>query len=458
MSASHTEPSLAALQEIARDVLQRAEKAGATSAEVVVSTGRQASFEVRDGAIEHLEEGASRSLTLRAFRGDRAAGASSSDLRPDALERLVQDTLALASHADPIPEAALADAVHMAREIPDLDLHDPAVDTLPPAERIDRLRDLEERAMGADPRLTVSAGASWSNSETTRVLANSHGFCGGWSSTSAGCSVTVIADDTDNRKRRGSWGTWGRHLDQLRSNEEVARIAADRTLRQLGARPTETARLPVIFENTTGGALLGLLFSTLTGGAIERRSSWLVDRLGTAVGSPLLHVEDDPLRPRGIGSRPFDGEGAPARRTVFIDEGVLKTYALNSYHARRLGLGPTGHATFPSGGSTGEAASNLTLRPGTEPPEALLEGIERGFLCTALMGFGFNPTTGDFSRGAAGFLIENGRITQPVSEVTLSGNFNTLWTQLDAVANDLPDDRRAATPSFRIREMTLGGQ
>ncbi|TVQ95351.1 MAG: TldD/PmbA family protein [Deltaproteobacteria bacterium] len=458
MTLASAAPPVSTLQGIARNVLDLARHHGATAAEVVLAQGREASFEVRNGTVDKLEEGASRSLTLRLFQGERAAGASTSDLSPEHLDRLVRDTLALAAHADPVPEAALGDPDRLASSLPDLDLHDPAIAEIPPEEKIARARELEQRAMDADPRLTVSDGASWGDAETTRVLANSHGFCEGWRSSAAGTSVSVVADDTGGRKRRGAWGSWGRHLDQLLPPDEIASTAAHRATRQIGASPIPTGRMPVVFENTTGGALLGLLFSTLTGGAIERRASWLVDRLGDTIGSPLLHVVDDPLLPRRIGSRPFDGEGAPAAPTTFLEHGTLRTYALNSYHARRLGLAPTGHASFPSGGSTGENASNLALQPGPHPPEHLIEGIERGFYCTAMMGFGFNASTGDFSRGAAGFLIENGTLGPPVSEVTLSCNFHDLWTRLDAVANDLPLDRRVATPSFRIREMTLGGR
>jgi PmbA protein len=289
------------------------------------------------------------------------------------------------------------------------------------------------------------------------ALANSHGFCSGYESSFVSVQVEVIADDDGGKKRNGSWYSFARHREDLRSATEVGRVAAERALRQLGARPIATGKMPVVFDPWMASSLVGTLFGVLRGGAIERRSSYLVDRVGESIGSELLTLIDDPLIPRAPGSKPYDGEGLAARRTVFVDGGVLQGYALNSYSARKLGLQPTGHASRPASGSTGESSSNLFLQAGDRTPESIIGDVEYGFYCESMMGFGFNPATGDFSRGASGRLIENGVLTRAVSEITVSGNCDDIFAGLDAVGNDLVFDRSTTSPTLRIKEMTVAG-
>lgn len=447
----------AALETTAAGLVDRALRAGATAAEAFVRQGSEASIQIRDGLVEELQEGHPKSVGLRVWRDDRVASTYATDLRNAAQSALVADALELASLTDPIPESGLVDAELLATEWPDLDLFDPAVHQRTADEKLALVHEMERAALDADPRIARSAGAQYGDSVMHRALVTSHGFRGSYSSTTAHLAVEVIADDDDGKKRNGSWYTFGRHLSMLESAADVGREAATRTLRQLGSGPVPTRRLPVVFNPRTAAALVGLLFSVLRGGAVERRASYLADKLGERVGADLLHLIDDPTIPRGPASRPFDGEGLPALPTTFVDRGHLQQFALNAYHARKLGRAPTGHASRPASGAPGESHSNLVLQPGTQSPASIIADIEYGFYCESMMGFGFNATTGDFSRGASGRLIENGQLTRPVSEVTLSANFVDLFGALDALGDDLDTRRSVQCPTMRIAEMTLAG-
>ncbi len=444
-------------QHLAQKVVELAARAGATASEVRVRTGVETDMTVRNGQVEQLQQAGPSSIGIRLWIGERSASTYSTDLRPESIDQLIRQTLDLVPLTDPVPELALPDKEWLARDFAELELFDPALSRLSAEQKLARIMEVESLALGADPRISTSAGASWGDLEMTHALANSHGFCHGYQESFASFSVQVIADDADWKKRNGSWYSFSRFVDDLRSPAEVAEIAAHRALEQLGAAPMATAEVPVIFSNQAAGALVGTLFGCMTGRAIERNSSYLMESMGQPIASPLFSLVDDPTIPRGPGSRPRDGEGLPARRTAFIEQGVLQSWALNAYSARKLGLTPTGHASSPSSGAPSETASNLWVTPGTRTPEELIAEVEYGFYCDGMMGFGFNPTTGDFSRGAHGFLIENGKLGRPVSEVTVSANFRDLFGRIDALADDLPRDRRVASPAFRVSAMTVAG-
>ncbi len=446
-----------ALQDLAQSVVERATARGATAAEVYVRQGIETEIAVRNGEIEQLSEGGPKSVGIRLWRDDRSASTYATDFSDDALDRLIGDTLDLAKLTDPVPEAALVDSERLATDIPDLNLFDAGIRDLSAADKLALARDTETAARDADPRITTSGGASYGDLIMGHALANSHGFSAGYQETFLSFSVEVIADDVGGKKRSGRWYSFGRHRDQLESAASVGATAAERAVRQLGAGPVPTRTLPVVFDPYMAASLLGMLFSVIQGGSVERRSSYVADRMGERIGSDLLTLIDDPTLLRAPGSKPYDGEGQPARKTTFIDGGVLKSFALNSYSARKLGLTPTGHSSRPASGSPGETNSNLYLAGGTQSPEALIADIDYGFYCESMMGFGFNPATGDFSRGAGGRLIENGKLTRPVSEVTVSSNFLDLFNALDAVANDRPTNRSTSSPTIRIAQMTLAG-
>lgn len=446
------------LQEFAVKVVRRAESLGADAAEVFVRHGIETDIEVRNGEIDKLVEGGPKSVGVRVWRGDRSASTYGTDFSHGVVDRLISDALSLADLMDPVPEAALADADEMATgDVPELDLLDATVATVPASDKLAIAREVERVALDHDARITTSGGAAYGDIVMARALANSHGFSAGYESSFVSLQVEVIADDDGGKKRNGAWYTFARHRDDLLTPEEVGQVAAERALRQLGAGPIETAKMPVVFDPYMAASLIGTLFGVLRGAAIERRSSYLVDRIGERVGSELLTIIDDPLLPRAPGSRPYDGEGLPARRTTFVDAGVLRSYAMNSFNARKLGMQPTGHASRPASGSPGESSSNLYLAAGDRTPEEIISDIEHGFYCESMMGFGFNPATGDFSRGASGRLIENGKLTLGVSEITVSGNFADIFANLDAVGSDLRHERSTSSPTIRIREMTVAG-
>jgi PmbA protein len=446
------------LARIASDVVEKARARGADAAEVYVRRGSQAGIKVRNGDVEKLEEGNPSSIGIRLWIGDRVASTYTTDFADASIDRVIGDTLTLTKLTDPSPESALAEPERLVREVPALDVYDPATRELSPERKLEIVKATEAAALAHDERITRSAGASYGDLVMEHALANTHGFARGWRESYVSFSVQVVADDEDGKKRNGAWGTLARHVEDLDGPEEVGRIAGGKCVAQIGAGPVETRKLPVVFERHAGAALVGLLFSVLRGGAIERRASFLVDGLGKPFGSELLTLVDDPTLPRGPGSRPFDGEGLPGRRTEFFKEGTLESYALNCYYARKLGLEPTGHASRPASGRPGETSSNLFLAPGDRTPEEIVAEVESGFWCESMMGFGFNAATGDFSRGASGFLIENGKLGRPVSEVTISANFRDVFSRLDAVANDLVFDRSTVAPTFRIAEMTLAGK
>ena len=446
------------MKNLASDVVERAKRAGADAVEVYLRRGVETEVSVRNGAIETLQQGQPKSVGIRLWVGERSASTYATDDRPAALDGLIRGTLDLVKLTDPVPELALADAARMTSSVPDLELFDTAVAEVPADRKIALAREAEEAGRAADSRITVSGGASYSDLALEHVLANSHGLCVGYRESFASFGVALIADDEGGKKRNGSWSTYGRFASSLESPQFVGETAAKRAVRQLGAGPVPTQKLPVVFDSLPAASLTGLLFSVLTGGAVERRSSFLADLLGEVVVGDNIFLEDNPLLLRGPGSKPYDGEGAATAPTTFIEAGRLTTFALNSYSARKLGMKPTGHASRPSSGSPGETAFNLSLRPGTVSQEEMIAATPHGFFCEGMMGFGFNASTGDFSRGAFGRMIEQGKLGAPVSEVTISINIRELFSTIDLLGSDIDRRRSVAAPSFRIREATLAGR
>jgi len=442
------------LKTIATDLVARAVARGATAAEVRIGAGPSSTIEIRDGVIEKLEAGQARGLTLRVWVGDRSASSRSSDFSEGALGALAGDTVALTKLTDPVPEHAMMEAERLVdpSALPALDLYDPSVADIPTAQKIDIAREVEAVARGADPRVTRSERAYFYDSVSRSVMANSHGFLLEQETSYAGFGASVIADDEDGKKQTGSWSTGARHFADLEDIGVVGRRAGIRAAERVGSGPVATAKVPVVFEPHIASTFLGLLFSVISGRAIERRSSYLVGRVWSPVASELFTLVDDPTRVRGHGSRVCDGDGARTQRTVFVQDGVLQSYAVGTISARKLGLPPTGH-----GSGQGESHSNLYVPAGTRDPASIIEEVSYGFYCQGMMGFGFNPSTGDFSRGATGFLIEDGKLTRPVSEVTLSANLADILGRIDAVGSDATFDRRVVSPTIRVSEMTLGG-
>lgn len=445
------------LLKLADDLVDRARKRGADVAEATARAGWELSAKVRLGSPELVEEAGTKSVALRVIRDHRVAITATSDLTPAGIERCVADALMLVELSQPDPFAAPADPSELETgALPDLDLFDPAVSSVDAAEAVRRATAAERAALSSDPRLSLSEGATFSRSTSAVAMVLSTGFTGTLRGSYASIVVSPVVEDEGGKRRRGYYWSARRHLDQIEDGEAVGREAARRTLAKLGARKVKTCEAPVIFDADVARSLVGTFAGCILGGAIWRKSSYLLDREGTRVASDLVHLVDDPLMPRAPGSTPFDGEGLRSRRNVVVEAGTLRTYLLDCYSARKLGRASTGNANR-SGGSIGPSTTNFVMRGGDRSRDALIAETERGLYVTEMMGFGFNAVTGDFSRGASGFWIENGRFAHPVSELTVSSNLDAMLKGIDRVADDLELKTATAAPTFRVASMTIAG-
>lgn len=443
-------------RDLAADLLRRASASGADAADVLVVEGTDFSVTVRKGEVETLKEAGSKALGVRAFVGRRSATSHTSDFSPSALAALVTETVDMARVTGEDPSAGLPDEVVPA-DAPDLGLFDPSPAALPTAERIERARRAEAAALESSPEITNSQGATYASGEDRIVLANSRGFLGSYRASSVSLSVVPVAE-RDGAMERDYWYTTGRGLGDLLSPEEVGREAAARTLRRLGARKAATREVPVVFDPETAAELLGQVFRALSGYSVFRNATFLKDRVGEAVASPLLTVVDDGRVFRGLGSRPFDGEGLPTRRNVPLERGVLRFYLCDSYAARKIGARPTGSARRGVSGAPVVGAANLSFAAGETPPEQIVAGVESGLYVTDLIGFGVDLVSGDYSQGAVGQWIEKGRFVHSVHEVTIAGNLRQMLMDVDAVGTDLVFRGSSASPTLRVRKMTVSGR
>jgi PmbA protein len=446
---------LSDLHALAQDVLRRAREAGADAADVIAASGTHFTVTVRKGEVETLKQATTRSLGLRVFVGRRTALTRTSDFSAEALERQARDAVDMARASGEDPAAGLPDETPPPDDV-ELDLFDPSPGALPPDERIALARRAEAAALAFSPEITNSNGATYDDDDDTLVLANTQGFAGGYRRSTVSLSVSPLAERA-GAKERDSWYSNGRGLGDLAAPEEIGRIAAERTLRRLGARKIATCEVPVVFDPETATDLLDDVFSALSGYAVFRNATFLKDRLGQAVASPLVTVIDDGRRRRGLGSRPFDGEGLRTRRNVPIESGVLRSYLCDTYAARKLGTRANGCARRAVGSAPTVGASNLWLEAGTTPAAQILASTARGLYVTDLIGFGVDLVSGDYSRGAVGHWIENGRLAHPVHEVTIAGNLADMLRDIDAVGSDLEFRGSVSAPTLRVRRMTVSG-
>jgi PmbA protein len=454
------------LKSLAAEVVARANKAGATDAEAVVSEGDEFSVSVRMGEVETLQESGSRGLGLRVFVGQRSASASTSDLTPDGVAQLVSGAMALAKVTEEDPFAGLPDREDFGqlpvKDSANLRLYFEDVYSLPAAERIDRARRAEAAALAADSRITNSQGGGFDAATGRRVLANSRGFLGEYRTSYCGISAAPLAMGEDGQMQRDFWSSSARRIADLESPEAIGQEAARRALRRLGARRVPTQRVPIVFAPEVARSLIGHLFEAASGDSIWRSASFLAGQLGESVASSNVTIVDDhtmilPSGVGGFGTSPFDGEGLPTRRTVVVEGGMLQTYLLNTYTACKLGMRSTANATRGLAGSPGIGAGNLYLLPGSQTPEEILAGIPAGFYVLSLMGFGANLVTGDYSRGASGLWIENGELTYAVEEVTIAGNLREILRNITAIGNDLIFRSSVTSPTLRVDGMTVAG-
>jgi PmbA protein len=456
--ATRVDTEIQALTDLAADVVARARKGGADVAEAMARSGSELSVKVRLGEPELVQEAAYRGLGMRVIKDKRVALTSTSDLTPPGIERFVADALDLVEISQEDPFAGPADPELVLRGgYPDLDLYDPSGGEVTAEAALALARRGEQAARDFDPRITNSEGATFARTAGAFAMVLSGGFRGGYAGSYASLTVTPVAEDEGGKKRRGFHYTAKRWLDALDAPEEVGREAARRTLRKLGAKKVPTCEAAVVFDPDAARAILGMLGGCIMGSTIWRKSSYLVGREGTRVASDLVTIVDDPLVVRGPGSRPFDGEGLPARRNVVVEQGILKTYLCDSYSGRKLGRASTGSAVRGAGGGVGPSTSNFLLQPTSTPAAEIVRTTKRGLYVTEMMGFGFNAVTGDFSRGASGYWIEDGVMIHPVGEVTISLNVDQLWQRIDAVGDDLDHRTSTASPTLRVSAMTIAG-
>ena len=444
---------LSPLTDRAERLVKAALAAGADAADAVALRTMSLAIEVRDGRVEESESSEGDDISLRVLAGRRQAMVSTNDVSDGNAAALAQRAVAMA-HA--IPEdkfAGLADGHLLARDFPDLDLIDPNLPTVTDLEA--QARAAEEAAL-AVRGVSKSGGASASAGIGGMVLVTSHGFRGAYIGSNHGLSVTAIAGEGTGMERDYDYSSV-RHATDLESPEKIGRSAGTRAVARLNPRKVSTRKVPVVFDARSAGSLVSHLASAANGASVARKTSFLRDKMGAKLFADGIHIVDDPLRRRGLRSHPFDGEGVACKRLALVEDGVLRSWLLDSATARELGLVTTGNAQRGGSSVTTPAPSNLHLQPGHLAPDALIADITNGFYVTDLIGVGANMVTGDYSRGASGFWIENGKRTYPVSEVTIAGNLLDMFRTL-APANDLEFRYATNAPTLRVEGLTVAGQ
>lgn len=446
MEARAELPQPAQLEGLVRQVLDEAKRLGATGAEAGVSLEAGLSVTVRLGEVETLEYHRDRGVGVTVYFGQRKGSASSSDFAPQALHETVRAACDIARYTSEDDSAGLADAALMARDIPDLDLCHPW--NIDAARGIELAQRCEAAARDTDARITNSEGATLSSHQGVRVYGNSHGFLAGYPSTRHSLSCSVIAG-RDDQMQRDYWYSVARRHEELEDAEHIGRTAAARTLHRLGSRKLSTRQVPVVFAAEIATGLFRGLVGAVRGSSLYRKSSFLLDHLGKPIFPAFVHVHEQPHLRGALGSAPFDSEGVATRARDLVSGGVLQGYVLDSYSARKLGLQTTGNA----GG-----VHNLTVDSGPLDFNGLLREMGTGLLVTELMGQGVNMVTGDYSRGAAGFWVENGAVQYPVEEITIAGNLKDMFQSIVAIGNDIERRGNYRTGSVLVERMTVAGE
>jgi PmbA protein len=441
-----------ALTDLAERLVTAARRAGADAADALAVRSVSLAVEVREGAVEESERSEGDEVGLRVFVGRRQAVVSSNDVKADVVG-LAGRAVAMARAAPEDPFAGLADPAQLARDIPDLDLLDP---DLPSVTLLEERAKRAESAALAVKGVTKSGGASASAGIGGMVLVTSQGFRGAYLNSGQSVSMTAIAGEGTAMERDYDYSS-ALHGADLDAPEKVGRSAGERTVERLNPRKVDTKRVPVVFDRRVAGSLVGHLAGAINGSAVARKTSFLKDRLGERLFRSGIDVIDDPRRRRGLRSRPFDAEGVATQRLAVVEDGVLKSWFLDSATGRELGFATTGHAQRGVSSTPSPGPSNLHLSAGADTPEALLADIAEGFYVTDLIGMGVNQVTGDYSRGASGFWIENGRRSYPVSEVTIAGNLVEMFRMLSP-ANDLEFRFGTNAPTLRVEGLTVAGR
>ena len=443
--------------ELATEIIRLALDRGATDAECTLAEGEEFSALVRMRSLEKLKDAGSRAAGLRVLVGQRVGSSYTSDLSSDGIRRMVNSAILLAAISTEDPHAGLPDSSELGALTGNLHLYSDDINSIDTDHRVEQAKLTEEAAFAADPRITNSEGASFDAYAGERLFANSRGFLGSYRTSSCSLSTTPVARQGECMER-DYWYSSARSHSRIESPAAIGRRAAERTVRRLGARKVPTQKVPIIFDQQTARTLLSNIFDAVEGDAIYRQASFLAGKLGERVASENVTIIDDGTLPGLFGTSPFDDEGVPSRRTAVIDRGVLKSYLLNTYTARKLGMKTTGNAARGITGNAGVGHGNLYLEKGERSPDELIRGIRKGLYVTELIGSGINIVTGDYSRGAAGQWIENGEFAYPVSEITIASTLQRMLMDLESVGSDLEFRGSVASPTLVIQEMTVSGQ
>jgi PmbA protein len=443
------------LTELAADVLDQARQQGATAGDLVIASGESFSAGIRLGKVEKIQNSQEKRMGLRLFAGQSSAITSTANFTQAALQAFVTETFDLAKATAADEFSGLPAQSDLAQDVPDLDLSDTNA-PLTVEEKLTRAQEAEEAAFASDSRITNSEGAEFANASREIVYANSLGFCGSYHTTSFSLSVVPVASQ-DGGMQRDYWYSSQRKLKDLEAAKAVGQKAAERTVRRLGAKQVRTQDAPVVFEPEMAASLLRHLAGAISGSALYRKTSFLLDKVGEKIAADGLFVEDHARIPSALGSKPFDGEGLPTRQNIVVEDGVLTSYLLDTYSARKLGLRSTGNASRSFADTPAASTTNFFLRPGTTPPEDIIRSVRSGLYVTELSGFGVNSVTGDYSRGAVGLWIEDGEIAYPVEEITIAGNLLDMFKNIEVIGNDLERRGTISAPTVKIARMTIAG-
>lgn len=440
---------------VAKTALQRAKRAGAKQAEVYVGRNRELTVNVRDGRADSVKQADGSGLGLRVFLDGRAALVYTTDFRPDALGSLAERAVALARQAPADP----ANVIAPAEPLPEvaLELHDPAVAALTPDQAIAMAVAAEKAARAVDPRIRATQFGGASTGDSRLAVVNSNGLERSYAQTGIGLFIGVLAADEGGKQRNGSDGSQRRFLADLRSPEAIGAEAGRRAARMIGAKPVATQKLPVVMHADVAGQWLQNLSGAFSGEQVFKKASWLSDKLGQTVASPLVTIVDDPHLSRAAGAKPFDAEGVPTVRTVLLERGAVKAFVYNLRWAARAGVRSTGHATRSYTSTPGIGFHSLAIESGATPVEEMIRGVDHGFYLTQTGAFGYDPATGGWSYAASGLMIEKGALAQPVTDVSLASDSLTMLAGIEAVGNDLELDGPVNAPHLKIREMALSG-
>jgi len=443
-------------EKFAMQIVDKALRAGADEADVYLSHGRESEVTIRMGEIEVLKSAGSRGLGLRVFAGDRLGFVYTTDFTDAAIDEFVRRTLALSAETT-VDEFNGLPKLEKSFTVPNLDLFDTKLAGIGTDWKIATAKKMEKTAMAFDKRITNSNGAGVYDGDGTTVLANSNGLVGSYSSTYCYLLCQPVAEDAEGKMQTNYWYTFRHFYDELDDPEQVARIAAQRCVQQLGAVKEKTRKCPVVFDPVVAAQLVGAIAGAVDGDAVFKRSTYLVDKLGEKIAGANVTIIDDPVQTRGLSSQPFDDEGVPTYKKAIIEKGVLKTYLYDTYTAKKAGTTTTGSAQRGFTSTPNIGTFNLYLEAGRHSREDIIKSVRDGFYVTQMLGFGLNLANGDYSRGASGLWIKDGELAYPVEEMTVASNMLDILNGIEMVGADLEFRDGTNSPTIKVAEMTVSG-